>query len=328
MSTELIKITETSGLEKPKAQHILEQFEGFFKEAEKWRDEARAIVITDVSQKKEMKKARETRLALKDIRVNAEKARVRLKEQSLREGKAIDGIANVIKAVIVPVEQYLEDQEKFAERKEEQRKEKLFQERISRLSQYVPDISLYNIKEMSDEVFEKLLETSRISHEAVIESQKKAEAERLEREAAERKEQERIKLENESLKKEAGERERALEKERAKAAEEKRFAEEQARKERAAREKAESELRAKQEAEERTRKEAEERERKQKEAEEEALRQAKLAPEKDKLFAFSERIRSVESPEGLSKAGQEIVKIAEQKLLAISQEIKESLKNL
>jgi ATPase subunit of ABC transporter with duplicated ATPase domains len=41
----------------------------------------------------------------------------------LREGKAIDGIANVLKAVIVPIEEYLDEQEHYIERKREAEEE-------------------------------------------------------------------------------------------------------------------------------------------------------------------------------------------------------------
>lgn len=68
-----------------------------------------------------------------------------------------------------------------------------------------------------------------------------------------------------------------------------------------------------------------------KKAEDERLekeRQAALAPEKDKLTAYAESIRTLKSPEGLSKAGLEVVKTVEGKLLAISQEIKLKIKEL
>ena len=49
------------------------------------------------------------------------KVRKELKEESLRKGKAIDGVANIIKFLIEPVEKYLEDQEKFIEKLEQQK---------------------------------------------------------------------------------------------------------------------------------------------------------------------------------------------------------------
>lgn len=115
MKNQLVEIVESSGLEKSKAQYILENFQDYFTIAADWEKKAQAIVVTKADQKAEMKMAREGRLFLKEKRVALEKARKELKEQSLREGKAIDGIANVLKALIVPIEQYLQNQENYVE---------------------------------------------------------------------------------------------------------------------------------------------------------------------------------------------------------------------
>ncbi len=255
METQLTTIVKENRLEPTKAQVIVNSFSKFFSEAGELEAKAKIISITDISQVKQMKEAREIRLKLKNIRVEAENTRKELKEQSLREGKAIDGVANVIKALIVPIEEHLEKQEKYVELQEEARKEKLNVERIAKLSQFIPDTSIYNVKEMSDEAFAKLLETSEIAHKSILEAEKKAEEERIAKEKAEKEEQERIRKENEVLKKEAEARERALAKERAE--QEKKLEAERAkvRAEAEAREKAELELRAKREVEEKARQE-------------------------------------------------------------------------
>lgn len=111
-------IVKESGLEPTKAQVLLENFSGYFELAADWEKKAKAIVVTDEAQVAEMKMAREGRLFLRSKRLEVENTRKALKEQSLREGKAIDGIANVLKAVIVPIEEYLDDQEKFVEKKQ------------------------------------------------------------------------------------------------------------------------------------------------------------------------------------------------------------------
>lgn len=250
MNTQITTIIKETGLEPTKADVIIKSFTGFLEQTKEWEAKAKAIVITDISQTKEMRDAREARLALKSIRVNAENVRKELKEQSLREGKAIDGIANVIKALIVPIEEHLEKQEKFVEVQEEARKEKVNAERIVKLSAFIPDTSIYNLKEMSDEAFEKLLETSKIASEAVLAAEKKAEQERVAQEKAQAEEQKRIKLENEKLKKEAEAREKALAKERAEQEKKLEVERAKARAEAEAREKAEAELEAKRQAEE------------------------------------------------------------------------------
>ena len=81
-----------------------------------------------------MKLARVGRLFLMKKRTAIETVRKELKEQALREGKAIDGIANVLKALIIPIEEYLKKQEDFvvlkeaarieAERAEEERSDR------------------------------------------------------------------------------------------------------------------------------------------------------------------------------------------------------------
>ena len=111
MENQLQTIVQQSGLEKNKADFILKQFQDYFKIAAEWEDKAKTIIVTDASQKSEMEMARVGRLFLREKRIAVEKARKNLKEQALREGKAIDGIANVLKALIVPIEEYLDKQE-------------------------------------------------------------------------------------------------------------------------------------------------------------------------------------------------------------------------
>lgn len=336
---QLVAIVEESGLEKTQATAILNNFQGFFKEASEWEAKAKAIVITDAGQVDLMASAREARLALKSIRVSAENTRKSLKEKALREGRAIDGIANVIKALIVPLEEHLEKQEKYAENLEAERVARINAQREAELGKYVEDVTLYNYKEMSDEAFNKLVVTVKRAWDDEQAAIKKAEEERVENEKKEKAEQERIRIENEKLKKEAEEKEKAIAKEREEA--EKKLAKEREENEKKlAKEREENEKKLAEERE-KLKKEAEAREKLEKEkrdkeaadkkAEEERKekeRQAKLAPEKEKIFLYSEEIKSLRGPSEISVAGRAIVEEAEKKLLAVSQEIKIKLKNL
>lgn len=112
---DLTQIVTESGLVKAKADVILQTFQHYFAMAGEWEAKAKTIVVTNGNQKMAIKQAREGRLFLREKRIAIEKTRKELKEQSLREGKAIDGIANVLKSVIIPIEEYLERQEKFVE---------------------------------------------------------------------------------------------------------------------------------------------------------------------------------------------------------------------
>ena len=327
-------VVKETGLEQTKSQYLLDQFSDFFKQASEWESKSRGIVVTDVSQVAEMEQAREARLALKSIRVSAEKTRKLLKENSIREGKAIDGIANVIKALVEPIEDYLENQEKFAENKEAQRLADMAQERATQLAPYVLDLSAYDLKSMSQEGFDGLLKASKAMFEAEQEAIRKAEAEELAKKEAERVENERIRLENEKLKAEA----EAREKEKAKQDEESKAIleahEKVLREEREAREKAEAELKAKEEAdhkekarlekEAKDKAEAEEKaeqERKIKELEEEKARL--LAPDKEKLQLFADdldvfvlnKMPTVNTDEAKAKLSQALELIAQAKLV-------------
>lgn len=111
----LVEIVNNSGLEKTKADIILTKFQDYFQIASDWEKKAKTIVVTNESQTADMKMARIGRLELREKRIAIENTRKELKEQSVREGKAIDGIANVLKALIVPIEEYLDNQEKFVE---------------------------------------------------------------------------------------------------------------------------------------------------------------------------------------------------------------------
>lgn len=331
----LVEVVQETGLEQNQAQAILNDFTGLFENARGWEEKAHAISVTSEDQLEEMRQARQARLALKEIRVDAEKTRKRLKEKALREGKAIDGIANIIKALVVPLEEHLEQQEKFAEIQEQARKEKKLAERKEKLGQYVPDVSVYILEDMTDESFDTLLRTSKEAHEAKIAAEKKADEDRIAKEKAEREEQERIRQENEKLRKEAEEQERKAEEERkkmeAKRKAEREKAEAAQRKEEEKRKAAEAKLKAQRDAERKAKREAQEAERKKKEEEAEAKRQADLAPEKDKLVAYKNKLVQValtEEPPGLSAEGRNIVQQSKNMVDNIASYILKEIENL
>lgn len=216
MSNELQVIIKESNLDQTKAKFILDNFSNYFEIADEWDKKAKMIVVTDEKQEADMQMARVGRLFLREKRLAIEKSRKELKEQSLREGKAIDGIANVLKALIVPIEEYLEKQEKFVEIREEQKKEQI---RIE-VEKKMEEEKIAKEKAEFEERKRIRLENERLKKEAEErekkhrEEQAKAEAERKrqedlirkEREESERKRKEaelKAKQEQERIKKEA-----------------------------------------------------------------------------------------------------------------------------
>jgi hypothetical protein len=343
---ELLAVAAQNGLQPETTQNLQTSFAPLFTQARSIMEKSRLIEVTDVSQKLEIKLARTYRLELRAIRVASDKTRKELKEESLKKGKAIDGFHNILLHLVEAEETRLDQSEQFAERKEAERKAALKAVREELLKPFAVDCALFQLGEMTDETFDQLLSGTKLAHEAKIEAARKAEAERIEREAAIAAEQARIKAENEKLRKEAEEKEAALKAERERVAKEQAAALEAARKERealeaiaaeerrkaevarkeaeakAAKDRAELEARAlaeREAAEAVARKEREAREKLEAEkraaeeqatarvkAEADALRKAAAAPDRDKLLAFATAIAAVVPPVLTTADGQAI----------------------
>lgn len=192
-----------------------------------------ALKVTEITQTDLMKEARVKRLTLRNIRSGVENKRKELKEDSLRTGRVIDAVAKYLETTIRPVEQYLEQQEKFAELKIAEEKAKLHAERLEALAGYEVDLAMYNIDVMSPDQFNGLVAELEEKKQRA-EAEAKAEAERIEKERLEREAEERkIREENERLRREAAEREAAERAEREQAEAEERERREIAEKEQA-----------------------------------------------------------------------------------------------
>jgi hypothetical protein len=217
--------------ELPEAEVAILQssFITFLQQAEAMKEQALSINVTNVDQVDEIKKAREWRITIKNIRVDCEKVRKKMKEDSLRRGRAIDGMANVIKDLIAPIEEHLDNQEKFVERQEQQRIEELRRKRVAEIAQYQVDGNAFqNLGEMPEEQYTLLLSGLKAQFEKALEQAKKndeIEKERVRKEAADREQQriekEKTDIENAKLKKKL-----AIEKEKTDAERVKREAEE------------------------------------------------------------------------------------------------------
>lgn len=332
MENQLLVVANQAGIAQEKSAALLKDFAGYFEQAKQIANTAKDILVNDESQVELMKQARKERLALREIRVNVENTRKDLKEESLREGKAIDGIANVIKALIVPVEEHLEKQEKFAELAEQSRKDRAYAERVEKLSKFVTDVTLYALREMSDESFVSLLSDAQKAHEAKAAAEKKAEDERLAEIAKKEAEQEAIRVENEKLKRERDEREKTLAIEKAKQDEalEKERKAQQAKIDEQRRIAEAAELKLKQERELKERQELEEKRRAedQKRLEEEEERKKLLAPDKEKLNELASAIESIKLPAVSSKEAMAVIRASEDMIGKMTTYIREKAKTL
>lgn len=197
--TDLIKIVEQSGLETTERTTIMERFGGYEEVAKEWEAKAKLLVVNDASQTTEMAMAKEARKKFSQMRIDIEKARKAMKEQSLRKGQAIDSVAKFLVSLISPIEDYLKSQEDFVlietQKKVDEAKKKAEEEAEK--------------KRLED------LEKERLEQERIKKENEKLKAEAEKREAelqAEREKLEAQKLKAEKEKREAEE--KALEKER------------------------------------------------------------------------------------------------------------------
>lgn len=188
-------IVKQYDLEEAKAKTMLTQFSGYFDMAAEWETKAKAIQVTDESQTGDMAMAREGRLFLREKRLAVENTRKKLKEQSLREGRAIDGIANVLKALIVPIEDHLKEQEDFVKIKRE-REEAIRREEAERALREKEQREAEEREAAERERQAKMAAELERLREEQEKQEKQLEAERKKREASEKKrkaEQERMK---------------------------------------------------------------------------------------------------------------------------------------
>lgn len=281
------RIVEESGLAVDQSASLVAAFRPYWEQAVELASEAGSIDVTDATQVGAMKAARALRLKIRAVRIEAEKTRKELKEESLRRGQAIDKVYGAIRLATEPVEARLEEAEKFAERVEAKRKADLAMSRAALLGPYGVDTRFVNLAEMPDSAFQAMLEQARTAHEAKIERERKEAEERERKEIERRAEEERIRIENARLRAEAEAKEAEARKEREamedRAAAERAEAEKKLKAEREAREKIERENAARAAAEARAKVEAEA-----------AARRAAAAPDSDKLRAYADAIEAVQ----------------------------------
>jgi DNA repair exonuclease SbcCD ATPase subunit len=306
-----------SGLEDSKVGQLISSFGPFYNKAKEQAKGAKEIVVTDVSQIEIMSKARAKRLALKNVRVEVEKQRVQLKESAKREGQAIDGMANIIKALIIPIEDHLKNQEEFAERKAEEeriaREEALrvkVEKRKERLSAYVTDTNVYALDQLTDEGFESLIADAKKQKQQREEEERELEIQRKEQEEKRRKEEIRILEENRKLKKQADDARKKLQQEQEENRKREQAIEaERQREEEALRKRKEQELKEIQKAEEE--------------------RQKKLqAPDKEKLSDLVVFLRSIEYPSVKSAKAVNALKNVSDNIQSVASKLEEDVKNL
>lgn len=211
MSVQQINLNEFD-LQDSTETKIVGAFNPFLAQLQQYQDVAASLVVTDESQTELMAQAREGRLALRSIRIEADRVRKDLKRDSIDYGRAVQSAYKTIEELIKPAEEHLLAQEKYIELKRKAEIDRLQSKRLSQVSdllEYIPVNTKFG--EMTEDDFNKLVRGAQMQKKADMDAQ---EAERLEferrqqLESEKRKEQEaeleRLRLENKKLKSASG----------------------------------------------------------------------------------------------------------------------------
>lgn len=336
MNNELTLIAACAGIEISKAEQIdsifmpmVEMLKSFESSYDTIMEKAKEEINIDVVQA-----AKRIRIDIGRIRIDTEKARKEQKEEYLRAGKAIDGVANILKFAVVEKEQKLKDIENYYENIEKERVAKIQSDREFELSKYDFNCEV-DLASMPDEVWENYLTGYRLSYEKKKEAEEKAEIERIEAEEAEKKRRLEIEAENKRLKAESEKREVEENKRKEKEA-----------KEKATREKSEAELekqrqQEREKLEKQIQKEKEEKKKIEDELNEKKAQEikkieeikaqekaCKLAPDRDKLLKLAEDIESINFPMVEDANAAIILQQARERLNKTYSDLKEQSKKL
>lgn len=183
-----------SGVNRDSALQVQGAFVELFSKADALVRQGEKIVVTDHRQRALMDEARRVRLQLRAVRCEGDRVRKALKEDSLKRGRAIDGVGNVLSGYIERTEAYLLEQEQFAERHEAKRVAELAEARAKLVQPYADVFAggtgAFNLGDMGEEQFQVYLTGLRLQHEQKIEQARLAEAARLAQIEQARKDQE------------------------------------------------------------------------------------------------------------------------------------------
>jgi len=217
-TTELSTVVQESGIEKSKGELISKTLGSFFEKANEWNDTIQTLQIKDVTETGKMKMAREARLTLKNQRIECKKlvtekrneVKAKMADFQLEDKLWLKSF-QMVEATFKNLESKLEEKEKFAERKEAERLDKIEKDRIDQLLPYQEFCQIHSLdlRKMDNEMFNAELSKAKRLFDLDKAEKERLEKERIAKEKAESEERERIRKENERLKKEAEEKERA-----------------------------------------------------------------------------------------------------------------------
>lgn len=191
---------ETSILPASQLQGLAETFAPFMEQIMQKGMLVHDIEVTDENDKAGMAEAKRLRIAIKNVRVEAQKVHKREKEYPKIAGRTVDYFWRMIRERAELWESQLKEHEEFAARIEAERKRKLAEERQELLAPYVESAEHYDLENMEVEAFSELLDNCKFAHEARVEKERQEAEAKRQREEEARKEMEKLREETKRLK--------------------------------------------------------------------------------------------------------------------------------
>lgn len=158
--TPLAVVVQQVQLEPEAGQHLLASFKPMFASAQELVEQAAQIFVTDATQVTEIKASRAMRLKLRAVRLEVETTRKKLKEDSLKVGKAIEAVAKKERAAREEAEEKLQAEREAAMKREEEADAKLRQQEAEQLR-----MAATMNREVNAEIVGELLEIMAVYHQ-------------------------------------------------------------------------------------------------------------------------------------------------------------------
>ena len=190
-----LKKVEGFGIESSKAKQIKNVFEPMVVMLEGFEDRFNEIIEKEQSIEI-IPDAKRLRLDISQVRIKTDKLRVEQKAEYLRAGKAIDGVANILKYAVIDKEEKLKSIEEHFERIEKEKTERLHNERLSKVEKYGVSGEHIDLGNMPNDVWTNFFQGSKTAHENKIKAEKKTEVDRKKKEKAQRERQKKLEQEN------------------------------------------------------------------------------------------------------------------------------------
>lgn len=184
--TEVEKIGTKFGIEKAKANEFLGNLPQIKAEREAFEAQYAEIITLSLDDKETPKKAHDLRMLIVKNRTQGIGIwHKNTKEVYLRAGQFIDAVKNLEIGVNERMEAKLEEIEKYAEKQEQIRKDKLRSDRLALLEGLCQNPNIYLLSEMADTSFDELFNALKQANEAKLEREAKEREAEIERQRIE-----------------------------------------------------------------------------------------------------------------------------------------------